>query len=194
MPRKKSPEDKAKTLYGMRNAAEDFAVHGIHTALGSRQEVIIIAMRSLHRAGVCHEEIGKKVDQMIAKSKKTDQARLTEAAGTYLEQILGVEKEVAKMETAIFKALGQGKVENEHIGTATKRLFARILSRAKHCYEPGGGALSQEQIAECMEFPNGFKALGSRTIHAMFRNCEDAGLLISTGERHSRRYQLIQPS
>jgi hypothetical protein len=176
------------------DGAEHFVEHGIHAEEKKRHGALCASMWALHRAGVDHNEIGKKVDSMISKSRKADRDYLAKEAGKYLTQIIGMEKDAAKMETAIFAALGRGKVENEHIGTAPKRLFARILSRAKHCYAPGGGQLCQSQLAQCMGLPHEFKSMGVRIVRALLGNCERAGLLIATGEQRARMYRLIQPS
>jgi hypothetical protein len=175
------------------DGAEYFAEYGIHAEQGKRHEALVVSMWCLHRAGVCHTEIGKKVDRMISKSKKADQEYLTKEAGKYIQQIITLEKEAAKMEVAINAAQGRGKVDGDATGPTLKRLFARILSRSKHCYEPTGGALCQEQIAQCMGLPHGWKSAGVRIVRAMLGNCERAGLLVATGEKKERRYRLISP-
>ena len=170
------------------------AEHGIHVPLGKRRDALVAALWNLHRVGWASNDIMRVADQIIFSSKKTDQEYLTNEAGKYLEKdLIPLEKAAAKMESAIFKALGQGKTEGKHIGIATKRTFARILSRAKHCYAPKGGALSQEQIAECIGLSKSWSSIGAKVVRAFFGHCERAGLLVATGEQMARRYRLIQP-
>jgi len=168
------------------------AENGIHTEQGLRRSTIVGALWNLHRAGWLANDIMKLADRIIAKSKKVDQAYLTKEAGKFLEKdLIPFEKSAAKMEAAILKALSRGEVSGKHVSTDTRRLFARILSRAKHCYEPGGGALSQEQIAECTGLGKSWNALGMKVVRAFFGDCERAGLLIASGEKMRRTYRLI---
>jgi hypothetical protein len=126
---------------------------------------------------------------MIAKSKNTDQKHLTDAAQAYLsKELIPLEKEAKVMEAAVFAAISD---KSSKLSDATRKHFARILSRAKHCYEPKGGSLSQEQIAECLGLPSSSGSSGVKAIRAMLGDCERAGLLITAGEHQHGKYRLI---
>jgi hypothetical protein len=153
-----------------------------------------VAMGGLYRTGMTHAEIKEKVDQIIAKSPKERRKDLTNAASEYLPKIVAKEEEARKMEDAIFKALGKNTIEG--VDATPKRLFARIVSRANHCYREEGGALSVGQIAERLGFKRSTspKSPGKQAVLGFFGDCERAGLLVISGQEEPRRYQLIQPS
>lgn len=180
------------TLCGEIDGAEYLvAKYGFYSS-GSK-EPVHVAMRGLYRTGMTHAEIKKKVAQIIAKSPKEFRKGLTSAASAYLPKIIAKEDEAKKMEDAIFKALGKNKIEN--IDIEPKRLFARIVSRAKHCYREEGGALSVGQIAERLGFRRSKspKSLGMQVVLSFFGDCERAGLLVVSGQEEPRTYRLIQP-
>lgn len=169
--------------------------HGINALKGNRRNTLIAALWNLHRAGWMHKDIMKVADQIVASSRKPDQEYLAKEAGKYLEKdLIPLEKKTAKMETAIFAALGRSKIENKSVGAEPRRAFARILSRAKHCYEPEGGKLCQEQIANCIGIGKSWGFTGYKVVRAFLGNCERAGLLVVTGDKQLRRYRLIDPA
>ena len=181
------------TLCGEVDGAEFLTKHGFASTKFGKQ--VGVAMRGLYRAGMTHTQIEKKVAQIIAKSPEDVKERLTSAASSFLQKIIIKEDEDKKMEAAILNALGKSKLENERIGIAPKRLFARILSRAKHCYRAEGGALSVGQIAERLGFRRSKspKSLGMQVVLSFFGDCERAGLLVVSGQEEPRTYRLIQP-
>ena len=192
MPRKSTK--KIPTLSSKVDAALSLAENGIHVERDSRRSELVGPLWNLHRAGWQANDIMKLTDKIIAKSKTIDQAYLTKEAIEFLEnELLPAEKEVVEMERAILKALGRDDVNGKPVSTDTRRLFARILSRAKHCYWPGGGSLSQEQIAECTGLGKSWAAFGMKVVRAFFEECERAGLILARGERRLRTYQLILP-
>jgi hypothetical protein len=167
---------------------------GIRVRVGNRQGALIGALWGLHRAGWQSAEIMQVADRIIFSSKPTDQAYLCKEAAKYLEKtLIPLEKAAAKMESAIYAALARKGSEGAHVGSEPKRRFARIISRAKHCYSAEGGKLCQEQIAECIGLGKSWNIIGGKVVRAFLGHCERAGLIIATGEKSGRTYRLVPP-